>query len=65
MEPFPCRSLPLRLGCDYFVLTWSFIKCLKEAAQTVVKLLHCVPVEEGSSRHRICLFAALVGELDK
>lgn len=62
---FPCRSLLLHLGSDYFLLTWSFIKCLKEMAQTVGKLLHSVPAEKGSSSDCFRLFAMLVLKLDK
>lgn len=52
-------------GLTVFLLTWSFIECLKEAAETVAKLLHSVPAEKGSSRRCICLFAMLVWKLGK
>lgn len=52
-------------GLTVFLLTWSFIECLKEAAETVAKLLHSVPAEKGSSRRCICLFAMLVSKLGK
>lgn len=52
-------------GLIIFPLTWSFIKCLREAAEAEVQLLPGLPAGEGSSHCCIRLSAELLLKLDK